>query len=292
MTFRTKQQALTWAVEQEANPADPHSLSFAVERFIREVLPSHRGRRWARYRLLAFQRSASFIDKSVSEITSDDIGQWRDARLKEVAGSSVARELNLIQSVFESARREWKWCLTNPVRDVRKPPEPQPRKVTISDSQRDAILGALRFDGRRVLTQQHRVAVAFLFALETAMRASEITSLQWSEENLKKRYVSLLMTKNGEARDVPLSKKAVKLLRMVPGGFGVTSGTLDAMFRDARDRAAPGIVFHDTRRTATTRLAKKLKVEQLAKVTGHKDLRILLSTYYQPTASDLAKLLD
>ena len=52
------------------------------------------------------------------------------------------------------------------------------------------------------------------------------------------------------------------------------------------------IHFHDTRRTATIRLSKKLDPMELAKVTGHKDLKVLISTYYAIKAGELAGKLD
>ncbi len=290
-TFRTKQAALAWAVERESNPVDPHSLNFAVDRYSREVSPTKRGKRWEQLRLRFFQKSAKFIDKPISEVTSDELGQYRDQRLAKVAASSVNREFNLLHSVFETARREWKWLAHNPLKDVRRPPEPQPRDTLISKGQQEAILEALGFDGRRVLTKQHRVAVAFLLALETAMRAGEIVGLRWTDENLKRRFVTLPITKNGTSRNVPLSKKAVRLLKLIPGGLGVDSASLDALFRRARDKAAPGIVFHDTRHASITRWARKIPIQDLARMTGHKDLN-QLQAYYNAHASDIAKLLD
>ena len=50
--------------------------------------------------------------------------------------------------------------------------------------------------------------------------------------------------------------------------------------------------FHDTRREALTRLAKKVDVMTLSKISGHKDIKILVSTYYAPDMSEVANLLD
>ena len=50
--------------------------------------------------------------------------------------------------------------------------------------------------------------------------------------------------------------------------------------------------FHDTRREALSRLAKKVDVMTLAKISGHRDIQILLNTYYAPDMSDVAGLLD
>lgn len=50
------------------------------------------------------------------------------------------------------------------------------------------------------------------FAVETAMRRSEITGLQSANVNLDKRVALLPMAKNGSSRGVPLSSKAVEIL--------------------------------------------------------------------------------
>ncbi len=47
---------------------------------------------------------------------------------------------------------------------------------------------------------------------------------------------------------------------------------------------------HDLRHEATTRLADKFAMHELAKITGHRDTRMLLR-YYHPSAEDLAKRL-
>lgn len=126
------------------------------------------------------------------------------------------------------------------------------------------------------------------------MRAGEIVELRPGQ--VFERHVHLPRTKNGSARDVPLSTRAREILDSLPEQdpvFGITSAQLDALFRKARDRAClVDLRFHDTRRTALTRLSKKLDALELARVSGHKDLRILLDTYYQPTIEDLAKKLD
>ena len=50
------------------------------------------------------------------------------------------------------------------------------------------------------------------------------------------------------------------------------------------------LTFHDLRHEATTRLAEKLQLHELMRVTGHKDTRMLVR-YYHPRAEDLAKKL-
>ena len=113
-----------------------------------------------------------------------------------------------------------------------------------------------------------------------------------------KRTAHLDITKNGSSRTVPLSKRAVELLEKLKNihperVFDVDDGTRDALFRRAvLSQEIKDLHFHDLRREALTRMAKKVDVMTLAKISGHKDVRILLNTYYNPDISSVADLLD
>lgn len=56
---------------------------------------------------------------------------------------------------------------------------------------------------------------------------------------------------------------------------------------EKRDRTLVDLHFHDLRHEATSRLAEKLQMHELMKVTGHKT-SAMLSRYYHPRAEDLA----
>ena len=126
------------------------------------------------------------------------------------------------------------------------------------------------------------------------MRASEIVQMTWAE--VYDNYVHLPETKNGTSRNVPLLGSAIDLLRLMNGIDSVRVVTIDAAslsstFRKVRDATVlkdADLRFHDSRHEASTRLAQILAIQDLAKVTGHKDLKILLNTYYNPTAPELA----
>ncbi len=57
------------------------------------------------------------------------------------------------------------------------------------------------------------------------------------------------------------------------------------------DKVLVDLHFHDLRHEATTRLAEKLPMHQLMKVTGHKSTR-MLARYYHPRAEEMVALLD
>jgi integrase len=198
--------------------------------------------------------------------------------------------------VFEQARREWQWIDTNPTRDVRRPPQPKHRERIFSDHERDSITEALGYQNiQSIQTKQQIIAAAFLFALETAMRREEITGLEWTRVDLKRRFIMLPKTKNGDARQVPLSTKAGKLLenmQHLESPFPVDKDVLSTLFRRACIEAnIKDAKFHDARATALTRLAGKLSVLELARMVGHRDPRSLM-IYYRETAESLASKLD
>lgn len=138
------------------------------------------------------------------------------------------------------------------------------------------------------------VAVAFLFAIETGMRAGEICALRADFLVGRTARLPAEICKNGTKRDVPLSEKARKLLECLPKAdysFGLSSSSLDALFRKAKKAAGiEGLNFHDTRHEAITRLSRKLDVLALARMVGHRDIK-QLQTYYNASAEDIADLL-
>lgn len=60
---------------------------------------------------------------------------------------------------------------------------------------------------------------------------------------------------------------------------------------DLEDKVLVDLHFHDLRHEGTSRLAGKLAMHELMKVTGHKTTR-MLARYYHPRAEELSKKLD
>ncbi|WP_036170329.1 site-specific integrase [Massilia sp. 9096] len=311
--FSTKAEAVAWASMREAEIRTGKATGIqpgrtvgdAFDRYEKDVSAGKPGHRFESLRLRAIGGweidGKPFRDMKLVDATSEVLGKWRDHRLKidKVTGSTVNRELNLLSHVFRTAAKEWKWIATSPTADVRRPEESQPRDRLYEDDEIERICLALGFDldgDERAETTSQRVAVAFLFAIETAMRAGEICGLKPSD--VAGRVATLEKTKNGTKRKVPLSKRAIELLKLLPPPeesgtlFGVTTASLDALFRKAKIRAAiEDATFHDSRHLAITRLAKKFNVLDLARIVGHRDIKQLM-VYYNETAESMAERID
>lgn len=296
-TFDTKREANTWARETEDALTVADTLQMAFERYANDECPKHKGERWEKLRLAKIAKS--FPEKSLFEFTPEDFAIYRDKRLKEVSTGTVRREFNLINQVLNVALKEWGWIKTNPLSSVRKPSQPRPRRRGVSEKEIKLMLRALAYTGDVPKLKKQFVACAFLFALETGMRAGEICSLTWERVFLPQRFVRLIETKNGDIRDVPLSQKAIDLLIMIRPDrydkvdlcFNLNAESLSSNFRKAKSTVGlEDLHFHDSRSEALTRLSKKLNVLELARVIGHRSPASLM-IYYSESASDIAKKL-
>lgn len=309
----TKAEAIAWATAREAEIRAGKATGIQVgrtvgdafDRYEKEVSATKRGHRFELLRLAAIGswkiQEKPFRDMKLVDATSEVLGKWRDHRLNtdKVSGSTVNRELNLLSNVFTVAAKEWKWISASPTTDVRRPKDSEARDRLYTEDEIERICLALGFDldnEQQAATVSQRVAIAFLFAIETAMRAGEICGLL--PRDIVGRVATLTETKNGTKRKVPLSKRAVELLELLPTPaegatiFGITTKSLDTLFRKAKTRAGiEDATFHDSRHLAITRLAKKLHVLDLARMVGHRDLK-QLQVYYNETAEEMAKLLD
>ena len=300
-TFETKGEANAWAANRELeiiNGGGPRrglkkTLHQAFDKFIAEELPNRGGKRWEKIRVERFKRELD--DVRMDKLGPEHLSEWRNERLKSVKGATVRRDMNLLKAVLETARRDWGWLETNPMADVKRPAGSPSRKRLITDDEVKKIVAELCYsDEMPVILVKQRIAVAFLIALETGMRAGELlkAEVRGKVAHLLDQEEAGDATKNGDEREVPLSKRARELFAKVGNKIELNSSSFDTMFRDARKAAGlKGFTFHDSRHYACTKLAKKLQPMDLAKMMGHRSLKQTLE-YYNPATEDLADLLD
>jgi integrase len=304
-TLPTMREARDWAHDETArlkaaaggDEGHGRTLLEALRKFAEEESPKRRGEAKEIIRLKSFEGEAHGLplSKRMADVDDDDMRVWRDRRLKQNKRSSVLREMTMMSAVFEVARTEWKWVKHNPLRDVKKPSKPAHRTRVISGSEIRNVLRALGYQPKApARTVSQAVAVAFLLALATGMRAGEVCGLKWAD--IREAYGTAHDVKareRGVSRDVPFSAVARRLVARMEGWdevlvFGVSAATLDALFRRARKRAGyDDFTFHDSRHTAATRIARKISVLDLCKMFGWTRTDQAL-TYYNPTAAQIA----
>lgn len=177
----------------------------AVERYLleRAELPSIED-----YKLHLRSLHKHLYGKFLDEISRDVLDHVARARKAEgVSNATVNRVLETARAILRCAVREWNWLESTPA--VRMLPEPKRRVRWLTREEADKLL---------TLLPQHLAEMA-RFSLATGLRKGNVTGLQWSQVDLKRRvaWFHADQMKNKKTLAVPLNAEAVLVLRRQEG---------------------------------------------------------------------------
>lgn len=242
-----------------------------------------------------------FGDRTLADITPKLIVAYKNKRYDDgMAPATINRELANLKKAFNLAMREWEWCHQNPVTRVSMEKE---------NNKRDRWLG-LEEESRLAAVSAPWLRDLVTFALHTGMRMGEILELTWRGVDFGRRTVTVLRSKNGERRTIPVNETVLRVLKekakvrslasdrvFCSKAFTpMESGHLRRSFRLALSKAKiEEFHFHDLRHTFATRLVQAgidlYKVQQLL---GHKS-PIMTQRYahhYPESLRDGVEILD
>ena len=297
-TFYSKYDAQKWARETErliemgqfvdTSEANKTTLRQLIERYGREVSPRKKSTS-DKYLIKNILNHATFIDKPLTHVSSSDIAEFRDARLKNISPSSVNRELSIISDTITKATTEWNcYIAESPVKTGLRLKE-NPRRIR-----------RLQDDEYQRLMQSCKSNRTFWcpiidFAIHSAMRRGELLSITWNMVDLDKKYISLppQITKTDKTRNVPLQPRALEILRSIPRSFDgkvfpIGIKNFERSWRAICKRAGiTGLRFHDLKREAISLLFEKgLSVSEVQLFCGNS--LASLSVYTQHDSTTLA----
>jgi integrase len=245
-------------------PGDEKAFPEMIEKYLKEhsarnkAMSTHRRDKSLAGHLLAF-----FGDAVVSGITPKMITEYKTRRRDEgAAAQTVNQELAMLRHAFNLAIREWEWVGDNPAQKVSR------EKV------HNLIERWLTFEEEEKL-----VAVCpgwlqeiLFLGIETGMRQGELLALRWPQVNLAAGTLAILEQKNRRADTLPLSQKALEVLKArdkvryfssdlvfyTANGTQICARNLARAFYSARKKAGiKGLRWHDaTRHTFATRLVQ------------------------------------
>ena len=153
---------------------------------------------------------AYFGTKRAREVTPDLVDAFLDSLATErnLSASSVNHHRTIVNGIFNFAVRRGRFD-KNPVAAVRQRPEPPGRDRIVSPTEFRALWKAAKGD---------REMRAFLaLAGTTTMRKGEVLSLRWDHVHLEGApYATLVRTKTGHQRHVPLPEAVLGALKALP----------------------------------------------------------------------------
>jgi integrase len=162
-----------------------------------------------------------------------------------------------------------------------------------------------------VIPHKDSLILLFGLALESAMRLSEMLTLEPYQVRLDQRTIHLEKTKNGDKRAVPMSSIATRLLSEntyngnhvfpwldqptaskdhVKNAANHVSKVFSGVFNQA---GCPDLRFHDLRHEAVSRFFERpttLSTEEIQKISGHKTHKMLMRYLKLRSSSLVSKL--
>ncbi len=293
-TFPRKTDAHAWAAKVEEQIHDGthfenqqrklNTVAGMIDRYIEHVLPDKaESTQYDQRRHLTWWKN-EIGDTTLDKFKPALIAAKRDELAKGRGGATVNRYIAALSHVGTIAANEWHLIEDNPLRKVRKRPEPRGRVRYLSDEERVALLRETKASQNPYL---HTIVV---MALSTGMRWSEVTTLRWPNVDLARRVIVLEHTKNGDRRAVPLIGEALDQLKELRKTPRIDT---DLLFPSDNDPQRPNNVrkawdkaverakledfrFHDLRHTAASYLAMQgATTAEIAAVLGHRTLAMV-----------------
>jgi integrase len=156
-----------------------------------------------------------FGDRVAEEITKQEIVRWLTDKSEDRGWKPSSR--NLWQAAFSLIFRvgmENEKITKNPAAGIERKTENNDKVRFLSDEEERTLLRAT----------DSRFHSHLLLSVHTGIRMSEQYTLEWSQIDFERRQMYLPRTKNGDPRDVPLSRtalSALEQLRKEAGGSAV-----------------------------------------------------------------------
>jgi integrase len=215
----------------------------------------------------AFQRTASIYSQAavdhfgplaqMDSITAPAVEEWRQRLLQ--GGNrpgTVNAKVSCLRAMFSDAVLHGYLAAIPPL--PKQLTNRNAKNRTFSDAEAAAFCDRFRSAGHPA------AADLFVFLLESCCRWGEAEKLRGADVDLERRRVSFWETKNGRARSVPLTRRALDALAphlpAVPSHrvWPYTYGQFKWLFQGAKDALGiedEALTIHCTRHTCASRLA-------------------------------------
>ena len=296
-TFTLRQDALFWAREQERVlelQTDVFQKKTLLKKTLADLLHDYEvevGQRLKSHHVEVHYfnqlRRIQFAQLTLDRLKPADIQRWVNERSASHKASSTVRLLGILSRALNHAIKHHGYPLPfNPVERVNKPRIGQ-KTIRRIPSRLAKLLES----------PACRIGWIACFAVETAMRRSEIVKLEWADVDLEERLVHVKNTKNGHDRSVPLSSTALLVLgelkREDKSVFGMSSNAIRlAWGKYRRSHEIDAVRFHDLRHEAISRLFERgLTTPELSLLSGHKTVSQLFR-YAHADIGRVARLLS
>jgi len=230
---------------------------------------------WSRDQRSIKVLSRWFGNRPLFKITALAVEKFKNERRTQVGPASVNRELACLKHMFTKAIH-WKMASANPVKMVKLFREENARLRYLTKEEIKRLCHECPEHIRPIV----------LVALFTGMRKSEILGLKWDDLDFQQKLIYIRHTKNGRAKEIPMSADVYGVLRALPFRsqyiFSKSNGErivdIRTAFENAVSRAQiDNFVFHDLRHTFASYLVMSgVDLLTVKELLGHRTITMTL----------------
>ena len=311
LTFDKRRAAEDWSKKREIELKNPEILTKSVaprcnelkallQRYICEVDPIKPLGKTKRHTLERMQRY-KMADKDVMDLTTSDIIDYcRFRNTEEKAGPhTINADLSYLRTVIAMCKPAWNIPITTSFIDEAKPvlkslnlvAASNKRKRRLEGNEYDIILSSLEKHDNSVRSFIP-LATIFKFSIYSMMRVGEICKITWNDLNRDTRTIIIRERKDPHNKltndqEVALLGPAWDIVNSMPvideRIFPYKSRSISQIFSNHRNKLnITDLRYHDLRREGISRLIEMgYSVEEVATVSGHKNLRTIWEIYTQ-----------
>ena len=245
-----------------------------------------------------------FAEKSLSEITSEDIYAFIREKLKSgLSNRYVSDMITLLKSLFKYAVRKFR--IANPMEEVEFKREKTP-EIRLLNAEEEARLG------RFLAENPSRTAMGIILCKATGLRIGELCALTWNDIDFEKRILTVkhtiqrIQAKNGlkktkliitepksesSKRSIPIPEFLLEFLKNYqgkPNEFILSGMEKPVEPRTMQNRFAkilknaklPSMHFHALRHMFATKCIKLgFDMKTLSEILGHSSIEITMNLY-------------
>jgi integrase len=217
----------------------------------------------------------------VSKITPHLIATHRDRLLgsetrgngyrnfKRRGPATVWGFLQALHRAFVVAEQDLYLVNENPVSKVRRPSLPKGRLRFLSDDEITALLDSCR------VSENTDLRAFVLMAITTGARRGELRALEWQNVDVERKWAVFPVTKNGDARGIPLTQPTLEaLMALERAGPYVFPTDPTRAFRTAVRRAGlQNVTLHTLRHSCASYLVRRgASLPEIGRLLGHRDV--------------------
>ena len=216
---KTVESQMDRRVFEDMTGAEATTLRSLLIKYRDEIIPDYKSCRSLTYNVNMLLKY-KICYYSLLHLTSAHINEFKKQISIGRANKTINGYLSLLNNVWELARKNWGIVLPaqNPFKLVTYLKVQNERSITLTDKEfarliTEAELLVVKDSKHKVIGKVNYLADMIKFAGLTACRYSEIIKLTKNDVDFDRCTATLIDTKNGETRTIPLPKQALEILK-------------------------------------------------------------------------------